>query len=840
MLSTCTTPAATSASTAHQEQHEPVPDVDLRDDRQYTVPDINDNYADAKLAPSDDSGPRHPSCVPGYRREHHGTPFDAFDADYRRRHPTPTSSGEDNPMFEDKHCCCRHGKKPDQRHNGAPSPMGPPGGGPPSSHHSQSERAVSSLLSIPPKSMQDFYMSLSDVHKAFSDVGKLTGRDTWPMWKFRVETALDTIIDFHTQCRGRTIPQEISRAVFNVMAGHIADSVMANYLNESRPEELMCKLKERFDPKTTISDVNEIFQLFHLQRPIYEMDKLLDDAINIVSKLAAKGIELSDVIIYSAIIGIIPLAYNSTRMAYEQVVRANTTAGATFEPKPDALIAELRRKFNNWRLTHPKTNKSKGSLTLVPRDKHTSTQASLSKSHHVERTQKTGSAARAAAAASYKKDADKRNTTRELKCFNCNEKGHMTPNCPKAWTEKSKEAMKKKGITRKNASTARVEKKKSGNTASSSSTAATANMATTSTISNAASRQSAWIASLSDADIEMNVSTSINFTLPAFMASSSNDKPVHILDTGATIHCTPYRNLLFNVHAVPTVLLTVANSEQLVLNLASDMVVEVDSEQDTGMPNTITLRNVYFNSSLPFTLISVGKLDKEYRFIFYNGHCTIHASNTCIGVVKKLNDLYMLSSTIPRALLSVHTTGITLYDLHKKLGHISYFQINKLLETSKLIITEQITDRTETQCEDCIVNNIRHNPIPKKHTSPFAAKFGEHFHIDIFGPMPTESITGKYLYWLTIVDDATRWLALAPLRSKDEAYTQWVTFSAKLLTQYSIRVKILQSDNDRVFTSSEFTDYLKTQGTEPRYTVHDTPQQNGVAERVHQTIMNFI
>jgi hypothetical protein len=343
MSSTRTTPA----TTAHQEQHEPVPDVDLRDDRQYAVPDINDNAA-AKSAPSDDSGPRHPSCVPGYRRKRHGTPFDTLDADYRRRHPTPTSSGEDDPMSEDKRRRRRHGKKPDQRRDGAPSPMGPPEGGPPSSHHSQSERAVSSLLSIPPKSMQDFYMSLSDVHKAFSDVGKLTGGDTWPMWKFRIETTLDTIIDFYTQRGGRTIPQEISRAVFNVMAGHIVDSVMANYLNESRPEELMRKLKERFDPKTTISDANEIFQLFHLRRPIYEMDKLLDDAVNIVSKLAAKGIQLPDIVVYSAIIGTIPPAYNSTRMAYEQVVRANTTAGAKFEPKPNALIAKLRREFNNW------------------------------------------------------------------------------------------------------------------------------------------------------------------------------------------------------------------------------------------------------------------------------------------------------------------------------------------------------------------------------------------------------------------------------------------------------------------------------------------------------------
>jgi hypothetical protein len=181
MLSTRTTPAATSTSTAYQEQHKPISDVDLRDDRQYAVPDIDDDGTAAKTAPSDDSGPRHPSRVPGYCRERHGTPFDTLDADYRRRHPTPTPSVEDDPMSEDERRRRRHGKKPDQRRDGAPSPMGPPGGGPPSSHHSQSERAVSSLLSIPPKSMQDFYMSLSDVHKAFSNVGKLTGGDTWPM-----------------------------------------------------------------------------------------------------------------------------------------------------------------------------------------------------------------------------------------------------------------------------------------------------------------------------------------------------------------------------------------------------------------------------------------------------------------------------------------------------------------------------------------------------------------------------------------------------------------------------------------------------------------------------------
>lgn len=101
-------------------------------------------------------------------------------------------------------------------------------------------------------------MSLSDVSKVFADVGKLTGPDLRPMWQFRCDSAMSTIISFYQLCGGLTVPSEVTRVVFNVVAGHIADSVMANYLNESQPHELMDKLCERFDSKTTVSDANEI------------------------------------------------------------------------------------------------------------------------------------------------------------------------------------------------------------------------------------------------------------------------------------------------------------------------------------------------------------------------------------------------------------------------------------------------------------------------------------------------------------------------------------------------------------------------------------------------------
>ena len=155
------------------------------------------------------------------------------------------------------------------------------------------------MISLQPGTHKDFELSLSDVNKAFADVGKLTGPETWPMWKFRVETALQTIVDFYASRAHRTVPNEVTRAVFNVMTCHIGDTVMANYMNENMPHVRMEKLRERFDPKTTVADANEIFQLFHLRRPVHEMDKLLDDAQNLYSRIVAKGVVVPSHIFYS-------------------------------------------------------------------------------------------------------------------------------------------------------------------------------------------------------------------------------------------------------------------------------------------------------------------------------------------------------------------------------------------------------------------------------------------------------------------------------------------------------------------------------------------------------------
>ena len=55
-----------------------------------------------------------------------------------------------------------------------------------------------------------------------------------------------------------------------------------------------------------------------------------------------------------------------------------------------------------------------------------------------------------------------------------------------------------------------------------------------------------------------------------------------------------------------------------------------------------------------------------------------------------------------------------------------------------------------------------------------------------------------------------------------------------------MKVKVLRTDNGGKYTSKEFKQDLKKQGTQHELTVPKTPQQNGVPERMNRTLVETI
>jgi hypothetical protein len=111
--------------------------------------------------------------------------------------------------------------------------------------------------------------------------------------------------------------------------------------------------------------------------------------------------------------------------------------------------------------------------------------------------------------------------------------------------------------------------------------------------------------------------------------------------------------------------------------------------------------------------------------------------------------------------------------------------------------------------------------------------------MDLAGPIRTRSRGGaKYL--LTIVDDFTRKLWVFFLFSKAQVTNQVLVWAAMMMNELGISIVTIRSDRGREFFNKAMTKWCQARGIKHELTVQENPQQNGVAERAHQTIFSLV
>lgn len=107
----------------------------------------------------------------------------------------------------------------------------------------------------------------------------------------------------------------------------------------------------------------------------------------------------------------------------------------------------------------------------------------------------------------------------------------------------------------------------------------------------------------------------------------------------------------------------------------------------------------------------------------------------------------------------------------------------------------------------------------------------------MWGPFATTSTLG-HRYFLTLVDDYTRYTWTIFLKTKDQTKNSLIQFVAYIETQFKTSLKCLRSDNESEFIA--LTSYLLSKGIIHQKSCIETPQQNGVVERKHQHILNVV
>jgi hypothetical protein len=184
---------------------------------------------------------------------------------------------------------------------------------------------------------------------------------------------------------------------------------------------------------------------------------------------------------------------------------------------------------------------------------------------------------------------------------------------------------------------------------------------------------------------------------------------------------------------------------------------------------------------------------------------------------------------------------VSLDQLHQRLGHISP-DVARRLVSNKLVSGVRVAEMSSGDpffCESCVYAKATRKPVPKQREGDRATEFSGEIHSDLWGLAPVES-KGRKHYYITYTDDKTRLTNIYFLAKKSGAFDSYKDYEAWVDTQLDAKIKCLHSDKGGEYEGREFVMYLRSRGTAQKRTVHDTPQQNGVAERRNCVIVEWI
>ncbi|GBE85560.1 hypothetical protein SCP_0800770 [Sparassis crispa] len=432
----------------------------------------------------------------------------------------------------------------------------------------------------------------------------------------------------------------------------------------------------------------------------------------------------------------------------------------------------------------------------------------------------------------------------DLICFKCSSKGHRAPDCP----SKKQYYQRMKGKAEAAASSSgsadskvKADLKSKDGAKDSSAPAAAAQSASSAHIEEAWSASAVFPAPFEEIVIDCSELAAqdevhISDTHDHFAGIAESGRRIDIFDSGASHHMTPHLDRLSNFQTTAPHQIRTANSEIFYSNGMGEMLMHLPVENGG---RHIRLKGVLYAPAMHATLISLGILDEAgFTWMGHDGLLTVfNKMNDIIARIPRVNNLYRIFYDSASLASPVQ---LSLFEIHKRLGHINYGYIKAMLRENRLAgIALNPHHSDETECRTCLAAKARRAPIAAVRRSPLAEKFREHFHMDIWGPATVFTID-HCKYCLTIVDDATRWLAMPLMRVKSEAFGKYVVYEARLQTQHGMHVKILQSDRGGEFLSADMDVHLERAGTIRKLTVHNTPEHNGVAERTHLTAFNGV
>ncbi|XP_019462962.1 PREDICTED: uncharacterized protein LOC109361889 [Lupinus angustifolius] len=275
---------------------------------------------------------------------------------------------------------------------------------------------------------------------------------------------------------------------------------------------------------------------------------------------------------------------------------------------------------------------------------------------------------------------------------------------------------------------------------------------------------------------------------PSILLTHESRSTSWILDSGATDHICHSLFAYQNYKRIKPLSITLPNGNQVTANYAGTIIFS----------DLLYLDNVLYVPMFSFNLISISRLITSLgcTLTFLTNHCQIQDPHSLrmIGAAEQRGGLYVLKDYSKNYhkphIINTYARNDNHHFWHSRLGHIPG---NKMI-TMQTQFPFMKYNKSIDPCEVCQLAKQKRLPYPNSNTISIHAF--DLIHVDIWGPISIPSTFG-HRYFLTIVDDISRFTWLFFMKQKSETSQLVRQFVTYIETQFHLTVKNIRSDNGK-------------------------------------------
>ncbi|KAK1619716.1 hypothetical protein QYE76_025233 [Lolium multiflorum] len=322
------------------------------------------------------------------------------------------------------------------------------------------------------------------------------------------------------------------------------------------------------------------------------------------------------------------------------------------------------------------------------------------------------------------------------------------------------------------------------------------------------------------------------------MAKSSEDYAAGgskwVLDSGCTSHMTGGKNLVKELRP---------NINDITVSFGDNSTSEVLGFGKVVVAHNITLVDVMLVKTLGYNLLSVSALGKMGFAVFIDNDIVVLLWSKTLKVAfvgYREHNLYVVdfSGTTTTSAMCLFGKADVGWLWHRRLAHVNMRTLQSLHKGNHIVgLMENVSFAKDRVCRACVEGKMHDSPHPSK-TIISSKRILELLHVDLFGPV-THASLGAKKHCLVIVDDYSRYTWVYFLKTKDETQQIFIDFATEVQRQHNLLIMAIRSDNGSEFKNYTLNDFLSDEGIRHQYSAAYTPQQNGVAERKNQTLMDM-